>query len=80
MIRGELTNAATSTARYATTCWSMIETHDAVTVGGRYEPKDGRIAAVETFTSNANESRERRRQNQADKMGWYDDFVADAFA
>jgi sulfide dehydrogenase [flavocytochrome c] flavoprotein chain len=80
MIRGELTNTATSGARYATTCWSMIETDDAVTVGGRYEPKDGRIAAVDTFTSHANEGRERRRQNQADKMGWYGDFVADVLA
>src|SRR5262249_19751916 len=79
-IRGELTSAPTAPARYATTCWSMIATDDAVTVGGRYEPRDGRIAAVETFTSKTGESAEQRRQNQVENMDWYDGFIADVFA
>ncbi|MFN4018825.1 MAG: FAD-dependent oxidoreductase, partial [Reyranella sp.] len=51
MVRGELVNARTFPARYANTCWSLIETDDTVKVGGRYEAKDGKIAAVETFIS-----------------------------
>ena len=45
MIRGELAKARTFPARYTNTCWSLIETDDTVKVGGRYEPKDGKIAA-----------------------------------
>ena len=43
MIRGELTKSQTFPARYTNTCWSLIETDDTVKVGGRYEPKDGKI-------------------------------------
>jgi NADPH-dependent 2,4-dienoyl-CoA reductase/sulfur reductase-like enzyme len=79
MIRGEMVNARTFPARYTNTCWSMIETDDAVKVGGRYEPKDGKIAAVETFVSKTGESTELRRQTQAENMGWYSGIVADIF-
>jgi hypothetical protein len=74
-----MVNARTFPARYTNTCWSMIETDDAVKVGGRYEPKDGKIAAVETFVSKAGESTELRRQTQAENMGWYSGIVADIF-
>jgi len=80
MIRGELTNAQTAPARYVTTCWSMIEADDTVTVGGRYEPREGRIAAVETFNSHTGDGAERRRQNQAENMAWYGGLVADVFS
>ena len=71
MVRGELQSAATFPARYTNTCWSMIETDDAVKVGGRYEPKDGKIAAVETFISKTGETAELRKQTQQENMGWY---------
>jgi NADPH-dependent 2,4-dienoyl-CoA reductase/sulfur reductase-like enzyme len=79
MIRGELTNARTFPARYTNTCWSMIDTDDAVKVGGRYEAKDGKIAAVETFISKTGESADVRRQTQVENMGWYSGIVADVF-
>jgi sulfide dehydrogenase [flavocytochrome c] flavoprotein chain len=79
MIRGELASAQTFPARYTNTCWSMIETDDTVKVGGRYEPKDGKIAAVETFISKTGESADLRRQTQQENMGWYAGFVADVF-
>ena len=65
MIRGELANGRTFPARYTNTCWSLIETDDTVKVGGRYEPKDGKIAAIETFVSKTGESAELRKQTQA---------------
>jgi NADPH-dependent 2,4-dienoyl-CoA reductase/sulfur reductase-like enzyme len=79
MIRGELTKSPTFPARYLNTCWSLIETDDAVKVGGRYEPKDGKIAAVETFVSQTGESADVRRQTQIENMGWYAGIIADMF-
>jgi sulfide dehydrogenase [flavocytochrome c] flavoprotein subunit len=78
-IRGELANARTFPARYANTCWSLIETNDTVKVGGRYEPKDGKITAVETFISKTGESAEMRKAQQEENMGWYAGITADIF-
>jgi sulfide dehydrogenase [flavocytochrome c] flavoprotein subunit len=80
VIRGELTKSPTFPARYTNTCWSLIETDDTVKVGGRYEPKDGKIAAVETFVSKAGEDADLRKQNQVENMGWYQGISADIFA
>lgn len=79
MIRGELANSRTFPARYTNTCWSLIETDDTVKIGGRYEAKDGKIAAVETFVSKTGESAELRKQTQQENMGWYAGIVADIF-
>jgi NADPH-dependent 2,4-dienoyl-CoA reductase/sulfur reductase-like enzyme len=80
VIRGELTKSPTFPARYTNTCWSLIETDDTVKVGGRYEPKDGKIAAVETFISKTGEDADLRKQTQVENMGWYQGIVADIFA
>jgi NADPH-dependent 2,4-dienoyl-CoA reductase/sulfur reductase-like enzyme len=79
MIRGELANSRTFPARYTNTCWSLIETDDTVKVGGRYEAKDGKITAVETFISKTGESAEVRKQTQVENIGWYAGIVADIF-
>jgi sulfide dehydrogenase [flavocytochrome c] flavoprotein subunit len=79
MVRGELAGARTFPARYANTCWSLIETDDTVKVGGRYEAKDGKISAVETFISKTGETSELRKQTQEENMGWYEGIVADMF-
>jgi NADPH-dependent 2,4-dienoyl-CoA reductase/sulfur reductase-like enzyme len=79
-IRGELTKSPTFPARYTNTCWSLIETDDTVKVGGRYEPKEGKIAAVETFVSKTGENDDLRKQTQAENMGWYQGIIADIFA
>jgi NADPH-dependent 2,4-dienoyl-CoA reductase/sulfur reductase-like enzyme len=78
-IRGELAKAQTFPARYTNTCWSLIETDDTVKVGGRYEAKDGKIVAVETFVSKTGESAELRKQTQVENMGWYAGIIADIF-
>ena len=80
MIRGELAKQPTFPARYTNTCWSLIETDDTVKVGGRYEPKDGKIVAVETFISKTGEDADLRKQTQAENMGWYQGIIADIFA
>jgi sulfide dehydrogenase [flavocytochrome c] flavoprotein subunit len=80
MIRVELTKAQTAPARYTTACWSLIETDDAVKVGGRYEPKDDKIAAVETFVSKTGESADLRRQTETENMEWYAGITADIFS
>jgi len=76
-LRAELTGARAFPARYANTCWSMIQTDDAVKVGGRYEPSDGRIREVEGFISRTGESAEIRRLTQEENMGWYAGITAD---
>jgi NADPH-dependent 2,4-dienoyl-CoA reductase/sulfur reductase-like enzyme len=80
VIRGELTNARTFPARYVNTCWSLIDTDDAIKVGGRYEPRDGKITATETFVSKPGESDELRKETQAENMGWYAGITADMFS
>ena len=77
MVRGELANGRTFPARYTNTCWSLIETDDTVKVGGTLRPKDGKIAAVETFVSKTGETAELRKQTRQENMGWYQGIVAD---
>ena len=79
-IRGELTRTPTTPATYHTACWSLIESDDAVKVGGTYEPKAGKIAAVETFVSRTGESAALRRQTAMENMQWYADITADIFS
>jgi sulfide dehydrogenase [flavocytochrome c] flavoprotein chain len=80
MVRGELTGAQTFPARYTNTCWSVIETNDTVKVGGRYEAKDGKIAAAETFVSKTGEPADLRKQTQEENIGWYSGITADMFS
>ncbi len=80
MVRGELTKSPVFPARYANTCWSLITTDDTVKVGGRYEAKDGKIAAVETFVSKTGETPQLRKETQAENIGWYSGITADMFS
>jgi sulfide dehydrogenase [flavocytochrome c] flavoprotein subunit len=80
MVRGELTNSRIFPARYLNTCWSLIDSDDAIKIGGRYEPKDGRIAATETFISQPGESDALRKETQAENMGWYAGITAEMFS
>ncbi|WP_173046801.1 NAD(P)/FAD-dependent oxidoreductase [Bosea sp. ANAM02] len=80
VVRAELAGARSFPPRYLNTCWSLIETDDAIKVGGRYEPRGGRIAAVETFVSQNGETPDLRKQNGAENLGWYAAITADMFA
>jgi NADPH-dependent 2,4-dienoyl-CoA reductase/sulfur reductase-like enzyme len=78
-VRAELLNARLFPPRYMNTCWSLIATDDAVKVGGAYEPKDGRIAATQTFISQVGEDAALRRRTSEENMGWYAGVSADVF-
>ena len=80
MVRGELSKAQTFPARYANTCWSLIETDDTVKVGGRYEAKDGKIAQIDTFISRTGEPPSLRKETQQENIGWYSGIIADIFS
>ncbi|MGQ0682052.1 FCSD flavin-binding domain-containing protein [Bradyrhizobium sp.] len=79
IIRNELTGSRAFPPRYNNTCWSLIETDNAVKVGGRYEPKDGKISAAETFVSKTGETAELRKQTQEENIGWYSGITTDIF-
>ena len=79
MIRGELASARTFPARYANTCWSLLAPDDTIKVGGRYEPKDGKIAEVQGFVSQRGESADIRKQTTDENAGWYKGITADMF-
>ncbi|MCG5236402.1 NAD(P)/FAD-dependent oxidoreductase [Xanthobacter oligotrophicus] len=78
-VRADLIGARAFPARYANTCWSLITPDDAVKVGGRYAPADGRIREVEGFISQTSEPPALRRATQDENMGWYAAITADIF-
>lgn len=79
VVRGELTGSRVFPARYANTCWSLIDTDDVVKVGGAYEAKDGKITASSTFVSKTGETADLRKQNTQENIGWYSGIIADMF-
>lgn len=78
-IRGQLTGTPVFPARFTNICWSLIDTDDAVKVGGVYKPVNGRITEVSGFISQIEESPELRRKTQGENMGWYGGISADIF-
>jgi NADPH-dependent 2,4-dienoyl-CoA reductase/sulfur reductase-like enzyme len=65
--------------RFRNTCWSLITTDDSVKVGASYEATEEKIAKIEGFVSQADESDEVRAQTAAEARGWYDAITADIF-
>lgn len=78
--RGDLTKSRVFPARYANTCWSLIETDDVVKVGAAYAAKDGKIVATSTFISKTKENADLRKQNNQENLGWYEGITADMFS
>ncbi len=58
-------------ARFRNKCWSLIAGEDSVYVGGRYEPRDGRITQVASEISALEDDAATRRTNYADSAAWY---------
>ena len=79
-IRGELTDANVFPARYANTCWSLIETNDGVKVGAQYQPTEEKIESVSSFISQTGESDELRQETYEESLGWYDGIIEDMFS
>jgi NADPH-dependent 2,4-dienoyl-CoA reductase/sulfur reductase-like enzyme len=67
-------------AKFANTCWSLIDTGDAIKVGGSYAPNDGKIAAVTTFVSKPGEDATLHKLNAEEAVGWYNGITADMFS
>lgn len=78
-VRGALTGSTVFPARFANTCWSLIDTNDGVKVGATYEATAEKIAQVDGFVSQTGESAELREATYQESLGWYDGIVADMF-
>ena len=78
-VRGALTGSTVFPARFANTCWSLIDTNDGVKVGATYEATDEKIAKVDGFVSATGESDELRAATYQESIGWYDGIIADMF-
>ncbi|MBA2126976.1 flavocytochrome C [Hyphomicrobium methylovorum] len=60
-------------------CWSIIDDGDAVKVGGRYIPQDGKIASASSFISKTGEDAGVRKMTLDENLGWYDAMIGDTF-
>ncbi|MGB7298001.1 MAG: NAD(P)/FAD-dependent oxidoreductase [Burkholderiaceae bacterium] len=70
-VRGVLTGSKVFPAKYANTCWSLIDTNDGVKVGAAYEGTADEIKSVSTFISKTGESAELRKKTYEESLGWY---------
>ena len=66
-------------ARFANTCWSLIDTDDGVKVGATYEATEEKIAKVDGFISATGESADVRAATYQESIGWYDGITSDMF-
>jgi NADPH-dependent 2,4-dienoyl-CoA reductase/sulfur reductase-like enzyme len=78
-IRAGLTDARAFPPRFANTCWSLIDTEDAVKVGARYEATPDKIASVESFISQTGEDAALRKRTFEESLGWYAGITSDIF-
>ncbi len=78
-VRGALTGSTVFPARFANTCWSLIDTNDGVKVGATYEATDEKIAKVDGFVSQTGETADVRQATYEESIGWYDGITSDMF-
>jgi NADPH-dependent 2,4-dienoyl-CoA reductase/sulfur reductase-like enzyme len=78
-VRGALTGSTVFPARFANTCWSLIDTDNGVKVGATYEATEEKIAKVDGFVSQTGESDDLRAATYQESVGWYDGIIADMF-
>ena len=79
-VRGALTGSRVFPAKFANTCWSLIETNDGVKVGATYEATDEKIAKVDGFVSQTGEDATLREATYQESLGWYAGITADMFS
>ena len=78
-LRASLTGSKLFPARFANTCWSLIDTNDGVKVGAKYEATDEKIAKTEGFISKTGEDAQLRQRTYEESIGWYDGITKDIF-
>lgn len=79
-VRGALTGSRVFPARFANTCWSLIDTNDGIKVGATYEATEEKIAKVDGFISQTGEPAELRKATYEESEGWYAGITADMFS
>lgn len=78
-ISADLTGSRRFPVRFTNNCWSQLAPDDAVKNGGRYEPRNGKITALDTFVSALDEPRELRQKQAEEAIGWYRGMGIDIF-
>lgn len=78
-VRAALTGSSVFPAKFANTCWSLIDTDDSIKVGATYEATDAKIAKTSGFVSQTGEDDALRAQNYQESVGWYAGITADMF-
>jgi len=78
-IRGALTGSKVFPAKFANTCWSLIDTDNGVKVGASYEATDEKIASTSSFVSKTGEDAATRKTTYEESVGWYAGMTADMF-
>jgi NADPH-dependent 2,4-dienoyl-CoA reductase/sulfur reductase-like enzyme len=78
-IRHDLLGTRHLPVRFVNHCWSRLAPDDAIKNGARYEPRDGRIVALDVYTSQLDEPADLRRRQAIEAVGWYKGMTADMF-
>ncbi len=78
-VRGALTGSKLFPAKFANTCWSLINANDGVKVGATYKATDEKIAKVDGFISETGESADIRKQTYLESENWYMGITSDMF-
>jgi NADPH-dependent 2,4-dienoyl-CoA reductase/sulfur reductase-like enzyme len=79
VIAAELLGGKVAEVSYQTRCWSLIETGDCVSVGGRYRPTPAKIEQTESRLSGMDDSAEQRRKNYEESVSWYAALTAELY-
>ncbi|MFY0691238.1 MAG: FAD-dependent oxidoreductase [Paracoccaceae bacterium] len=78
-VRGALTGSRVFPAKFANTCWSLIDTDNGVKVGATYEATEEKIAKVDGFISQTGEDAALRKATYEESVGWYAGITSDMF-
>ena len=79
-IRGALTGSRVFPARFANTCWSLIDDNDGVKVGANYKAGEDKIEVVDKFISQTGEDEALRKTTYEESEAWYSAITADMFS
>lgn len=79
ILRHDLLGSRLYPVRFTNHCWSTIAPEDAIKNGARYEPRAGKIVALDPYTSARDETAELRARQAREAGGWYVGMTTDIF-
>ena len=79
-VRGALTGSKVFPARFANTCWSLIDENDGVKVGANYKAGAEKIEVVDKFISKTEEDADLRKATYEESESWYTAITNDMFS